>query len=69
MKYSYEYDQDPRYGWHRIVLEDDDDSKKFILVDEGGLHYGFTFSQGNFVPTCICYAMSKSECSCPNVKW
>ena len=68
MKYSYEYDQDPRYGWHRLVLEEGD-SKEFILVDEGGLHYGFTFSDGKLEPTCICSAWSESECACANVSW
>lgn len=67
MKVRFEHDQDPRYGWASIDLEEK--SEGLIIVhslEHGSL--GFEFSDGDMVPTCICAAWTKDECSCP-VDW
>lgn len=65
---SYEYDQDPRYGWIRV---DTNDRKEllFVVQDSDGITYGFDFRDGKMTPACICNAYEASECACPNVKW
>ena len=67
MRVSYEYDQDPRYGWVRI----ESDISSFTVVVEGreGQTHGFQFTGGKMVPTCICSARSEGECGCPNHPW
>jgi hypothetical protein len=62
---SYDYDQDPRYGWVRV---DTGDRKELLFVVDNN---GFTYKDGNMEPTCICHAWSASECACPNMlgKW
>ena len=67
MKVSYEYDQDPRYGWVRV--DADISSFTFVVQDRKGETYGFQFSEGKVVPTCICHARSANECACPNHPW
>jgi hypothetical protein len=68
MKTSYVCDQDPRYGWVSISMEDK--NVGLIIVDDRhGKSYGFTFTDGEMVPTCICSARSSSECACLNVGW
>ena len=62
MKVSYDYDQDPRYGWVSIDIEDSKDPL-IIIHDESGSH-GFTYNDGEMTPTCICAAWAESECSC-----
>lgn len=62
MKVSYEYDQDPRYGWASIDLENDREPL-IIIHSEDGSH-GFTYSDGMMIPTCICSAWCESECGC-----
>ncbi len=68
MKVSYEYDQDPRYGWASIDLEDSE-AGLIVVSDEFDRCYGFKFFQGVMRPTCICNAWSENECACPNVDW
>ena len=68
MKVKYEFDQDPRYGWAHIDMEKAD-SGLIIVVDKDGLSSGFTFSDGEMTPACICQAWSENECVCPNVDW
>ena len=68
MKVSYEFDQDPRYGWASIDVEGEEDSLIIIHGGERGPH-GFTFKDGDMIPTCICSAWYEHECSCPNVDW
>ena len=57
---SWQYDQDPRYGWVSIDTERDRGSSTLIIVD----NYGFTYKDGTMTPTCICSAWNESECSC-----
>lgn len=59
---SWQYDQDPRYGWASINIGDD--SEILIVVhDETGSH-GFTYANGEMTPTCLCNAWSADECGC-----
>jgi len=67
MKVSYEYDQDPRYGWASIDLEGKEDELIVIHAPDGSR--GFTYKDGVMIPTCICHAYSASECACPDVNW
>ena len=67
MKASYEFDQDPRYGWASVDLEGAPDGLVIIHAANGS--HGFTYSDGEMTPTCICNAWSDSECACPNVIW
>lgn len=63
MKTEYVYDQDPRYGWVHIDMEE----KKYGLIvvqDESGISYGFNYKDGEMTPTCICNAWDESECGC-----
>ena len=62
---SYEYDQDPRYGW---VSVDTEDRKSLLFVVDNN---GFIYEDGTMKPTCICYARSENECGCSNMfgKW
>ena len=68
MKVKYEYDQDPRYGWASVDLEEKTSGLIVVHCPEKGSR-GFTFDDGKMVPTCICHAWKQSECSCPNVDW
>lgn len=68
MKVSYEYDQDPRYGWASISVDGEVENLIVVHTEEGG-SYGFSFCDGEMTPTCICHAYSESECACPNVVW
>lgn len=61
---SFEYDQDPRYGWARVDL--DGQTTGLIIVVDNGKHYAFNFCKGEMKPTCICHAYEPSECGCPN---
>jgi len=63
MNCSYEYDQDPRYGWVSVNMGDKKEGL-IVVQDEGGVCYGFTYSDGKMVATCICNAYSKAECGC-----
>ena len=65
---TYEYDQDPRYGWVNIDMGDKKEGL-IVVQDCDGICYGFTFSDGKMTPTCICSAWSESECACPSVDW
>ena len=69
MKVSYEYDQDPRYGWVSIDLEGK--KKGLIIIHTSKGSFGFNFSEkdGSMTPACLCHAWHESECSCPNVVW
>lgn len=62
MQVSYEYDQDPRYGWASIDVSDHVEPL-IIIHDETGSH-GFIYSDGEMKPTCICSAWNESECAC-----
>ena len=68
MKVSFEHDQDPRYGWASIDIEE---AKEALIIVHGGEvgSLGFTFKNGEMTPTCICSAWNESECACPNVDW
>lgn len=68
MKLRYEYDQDPRYGWASVELDKNGPALIVIHCPEKGSR-GFTFDNGEMVPTCICNAWNQNECSCPNVDW
>ena len=68
MKVNYEYDQDPRYGWASIDLEESKDGLIIIHGSEVG-SMGFTFKDGIMISTCICHAWSEDECACPSVEW
>lgn len=68
MKVSYQYDQDPRYGWASIEVEGKNDNLVIIHSPEYG-SLGFEFKNGEMVPTCICSAWDRDECACPNVEW
>lgn len=67
MKVSYQFDQDPRYGWASIETER---GKSCLIVvhDETGSH-GFDYADGKMTPACICNAWTESECVCPGVVW
>lgn len=67
MTVAYEYDMDPRYGWASIDVGNV--SEPLIVVHGKSGSFGFTFRDGQMVPTCICYAYEASECACPNVSW
>jgi hypothetical protein len=62
MKVSFEYDQDPRYGWAFIDLGDSSEGLIIIRTDEGSK--GFMYTDGEMKPTCICSAWSRNECAC-----
>lgn len=67
MKTSYEYDQDPRYGW--VLIEMGDRRSGDVLVtDRNGLTHGFTYQDGKMTPTCICHAWNEGECACTNLE-
>ena len=68
MKVSYEYDQDPRYGWISIDVGDNKETLIVVHGADGGSR-GFTFDGENMMQTCICHAYSASECACPGVSW
>ncbi len=67
MKVSYQYDQDPRYGWASIDTEGREDCLVVVHDDRGS--HGFTYKDGNMTPACICHAYTASECACPGVVW
>ena len=69
MKVSYEYDQDPRYGWARVDLDGATTGLIIVQTNSGSLGFNFVERTGEMIPTCICSAWSSSECSCPNVDW
>jgi len=70
MKLEYDYDQDPRYGWYRLKVEEGDDSLIEVIVDgvDGGTlkAYLLNAATGEFKPTCMCNAWNGSECGCGN---
>lgn len=68
MKVSYEFDQDPRYGWASIDVEGKEDALIIVHGAEGGSH-GFIFRGGEMIPSCFCSARNEGECACPNVEW
>ena len=67
MKVKYEYDQDPRYGWASIDLEDN--GLGTIIIRDGSKTHGFEYSDGEMKPICICNAWHSFECACENVDW
>lgn len=67
MKCTYEYDQDPRYGWASIDLEGKETGMIVIHASNGS--FGFEFSDGVMTPVCICNVWDEGECACPNVDW
>lgn len=68
MKATYEYDQDPRYGWVNINMEEKT-TGTIVVQDSDGVCHGFTFAEGSMTPTCICSAWYEHECSCSGVDW
>ena len=59
---SWQYDQDPRYGWVSIDMNGEK-SALIVVHDEDGSH-GFNYKDGVMTPTCICNAWDESECAC-----
>jgi len=68
MKVTYEYDQDPRYGWASIDLEES--TRELVVMHSltGGTR-GYHYDGETFTPTCICSAYFPSECGCVGVDW
>ena len=70
MKLEYDYDQDPRYGWYRLKVEEEDNSLVEVIVDgvDGGTlkAYLLNTATGELKPTCVCNAWNVSECACGN---
>ncbi len=70
MKLEYAYDQDPRYGWYILKVEERDASLIEVVVDDvdGGTMkcYLLNAATGEFKPTCMCNAWNGSECGCGN---
>lgn len=64
---SYNFDQDPRYGW--VNIDSEDEKPITIVIQSGGGSYGYIFSKGEFKPTCICSAWSAGECTCSTGVW
>lgn len=69
MKVSYEYDQDPRYGWASIDLEGATTGLIIIHTESGNRGFNFSERDGTMTPTCICNAWYSGECCCPDVDW
>lgn len=65
---KYEYDQDPRYGWVNINMDDDMEGL-IVIQDKDGQCHGFKFRDGEMTKTCICSAWNSSECCCVGVSW
>ena len=68
MKCSHQYDQDPRYGWASVDLEGETTALLIIHTDKGSLGFNFSERDQSMTPTCICYAYSQPECSCPHLE-
>jgi hypothetical protein len=68
MKVSYEYDQDPRYGWASIDVGGDREPLIVVHSEDSGSR-GFIYKNGEMIPTCICSAWDASECSCSGLIW
>jgi len=67
IKVSYEYDQDPRYGW--VSVETNGRKEILVIIYAEGVARGFSFNGEIMEPTCICSARESYECGCPNVRW
>ena len=68
LKVSYEYDQDPRYGWVSVNLEGETTALIVVHTESGSLGFNFNEREQKMVPTCICNAWNSSECSCPHLE-
>ena len=70
MRLECDYDQDPRYGWHRLRVEEGDGKLIELIVDgaDGGTlaTYSLDATTGEFKPVCMCNAWNESECACGN---
>jgi hypothetical protein len=70
MRLEYDYDQDPRYGWHTLRVEEGDGKLIELIVDgaDGGTlaTYSLDTTTGEFKPVCMCNAWNESECACGN---
>jgi len=64
---SYQYDQDPRYGWADIDMGDR--AEVLIVVHGPSGSRGFLCDGKTMTPTCICSARCARECGCPDVSW
>lgn len=67
MKVSYEFDQDPRYGWASIDLDGQTTGLVVVHTASGSLGFAFSERDQEMAPTCICSAWSESECACPHL--
>ena len=59
-KVSYQYDQNPSYGW--VDIEDRSAKEITIVINNSAFAYdteNYTFS-----PVCICHARHEGECGC-----
>jgi hypothetical protein len=66
IKVSYEYDQDPRYGWASIDVTESRNPLIIVYTTKGSRGYTVN-TKGFLVPTCICSATTRGECGCVGV--
>lgn len=69
MKVSFQYNQDPRYGWASVDLEWETTGLIIVQTRSGSVGFNFVELDNSMVPTCICSAHNEGECSCPHVDW
>jgi len=69
MKVSYEYDQDPRYGWASVSLDGATTGLIVVHTERGSFGFNFVERDGTMRPTCLCSAWNEGECTCPGVDW
>ena len=63
---SYNFDQDPRYGWVHVMS--DRESFDLVIQTPDGA-FGYTFKGGEFIPRCVCNAYHAGECCCQTGDW
>lgn len=67
MRVTYEYDNDPRYGWASVDLEEKTTGLVIVHSNRGSLGFRFNEREMSMEPTCICSARRRHECSCPHL--
>ena len=68
MKVSFEFDLDPRYGWACIDLEGETTALIVIHTSKGSIGFNYNEKNNSMLPTCLCNAWDKHECSCINLE-
>lgn len=58
---------DPRYPWVHVTLAGYQSPR--FSIDIGGQSYGYSFSNGEMRPICLCHAYTPSECCCNTGNW